>query len=320
MALASSPLRKSLGPAPLLRSKSLWTRSVCVGGLGIAVTVVLQGWNLGSWTRTAAPFSIALALAALWYFYLRISGLSACWSALFAGSLLGLGRSQCAAFSSASWGTWCSSLGCGIFVYAMLCVLSAYARERGLQPLATIALILAIGVVARPPVIVGCILVSLVIFIDERLRTAGLLSSLLLLFTPVGLCGVFLGIMNYFSPGGFSLAEWNLNLAESAFDIHTAELLHIGSGTLVFLLAVLGVRLSEKKAGTPDLALVVLCSFLGLVGTMRGIPGRLSVDDLRLILTCGGCALLVVAPPTRLPARVAVCVAAIVPSIVETWL
>jgi len=320
MALASSPLRKLLGPTPLRKHETLWARLVCVGASGIVVAGVLHGVGLGGSTRTAAPFSIALALGALWCFHLRTSGLSACWSALFAGSLFGLWRSQCAAFSSANWGTWCSSLGCGVFVYAMLCVLSAYGRERGLQPLATIALILAIGVVARPPVIVGCILVSLMIFIDERLRTAGLLSSLLLLFTPVGLCGVFLGIMNHFSPGGFSLAEWNWNLAESTFDIHAAELLHVGSGTLLFLLVVLGVRFLEKKAGTPDLALVILYLFLGLVGTMRGIPGRLSVDDLRLILTCGGCALLVVAPPSRPPARVAVCVAAMVPSIVGVWL
>lgn len=317
MALASSPLRKSLGLTLLLRSKSLWTRLVCVGGLGIAVTVVLPG--LGSWARIAGPVSIALGLGALWCLHLRISGLSACWPAFFSGSLFSLWRGQCAAFSSSNWATWFSSLGCGVFVYAVLCVLSAYEQKRGLQPLATIALVLAIGVVAKPPVIVGCILVSLMIFIDERLRTEGLLSPLLLLFTPIGLCGVSLGIMNHFSSGGFFLAEWNWNLTESALDLHTVELLHVGSGTLLFLLAVLGVRLLEKKAGTPDLGLVILYLFLGLVGTMRGIPGRLSVEDLRLILTCGGCALLGVAPPTRLSARVAVCLAAMVPSIVGTW-
>lgn len=101
------------------------------------------------------------------------------------------------------------------------------------------------------------------------------------------------------------------------FDAHTAAVLHGSAGALAFVLAVLAARLFEKKSEKSDLALILLVLFLGTVGTMQAMPGRLSVDDVRFIITCGSCALLGIAPPNRLPARVAVCAAAIVPLAVD---
>lgn len=323
MESVSSPLQKSLGPGPLRKDETHWERIACLGGLAVLATVVLHQRNVGQWTNLAATLSMAGALGAFWYMHLRMSRLSSGWSGLFAAGMLGLWKSECATISTAGWTNWWSALGCAVFVYAMLCVLSTHECERGLQPLATTALILAIGVLARPPVIMGCILVSLLILVGEWRNERSPVSSMLLLFTPVCLCSIFLRFMNHLSSSGLLPAAWSLDTSAATggppFDaLSTAALRHTVP-TLLLMLAVLAGRFLEQKVGKPDMAFLFLSLFLGIVGTMQAMPGRLSVDDLRLILMGGCCALIALAPPTRLPARLLVCSAAIGPLIVDAW-
>ena len=198
-------------------------------------------------------------------------------------------------------------LGCGVFVYVMLWVLSMHERERGLQPIATAALALSMGVVARPPVIFACILLSLVIFLDQRRSEAGLMSTLMLLFTPAFLCAVLLGFLDHIWPGGLVSKLWDMDYSGDVVTTVTVlryeAIILRGSATLALVVAVLAARVLEKQVGKTDLGFVLLFVFLVSIGTMRTLPGRLTIDDLRLVLTCSACSLLATKPPVRLLSR-----------------
>lgn len=319
---SSQPLR-SHEPNPLHEHQTFWVWFACLGALGIGATATLHALNLGNWTHSAATWSMAGALVAFWSLHLRVSGLPPLWVGLFTACMLVVWRRQSVAILAVGWTNWWSALGCAVFVYAMLCVLSTHERERGLQPLATTALILAIGVLARPPVIMGCILVSLLILFGEYRNERRPLSSMLLLFTPVCLCWITLSFMNHFSSTGLLPVEWRWNTsavtAGPPFDALSEVAFRQVAPTLILMLAILAVRLLEEKIGKPDLAFLFLSLFLGTVGTIQVMPGRLSGDDVQLILTGGCCALIALDPPARLLARLLVCSAAIGPFVVDAW-
>jgi hypothetical protein len=89
------------------------------------------------------------------------------------------------------------------------------------------------------------------------------------------------------------------------------------TATLIFVVGVLAARLFERRTGKADLALVFMVLTLCTIGVSAWMPGRLSVDDVRLVLTCGGASLLALRPPDHVPERLLVTSTSLVAMVVD---
>jgi len=149
----------------------------------------------------------------------------------------------------------------------------------------------------------ACILLSLVIFLDERRQEGGFLPSFMLLFTPAFLCALLLAFLDHVWPGGLVNKVWEIGYSGEAVTTATAiqyeAIAYRSSATLALVAAVLAVRVLEKQVGKTDLGFVFLFLFLVVIGTVRRLPGRLTIDDLRLVLTLSACSLFAIKPPRR---------------------
>jgi len=269
----------------------------------LSLVLLLERLTPSSGRVLGASFGMGTVLVIGWFLHLRSSGFRLGWSVLLASLLCGVFTGVLVHVASPGWMHWWSSLGCGVFVYMMIWVLGMHERERGLQPIATAALALSMGILARPPVIVACILLSLVIFLDERRQEGGFFSSFMLLFTPALLCAILLGSLDYVWPGGLVNKVWELGYPGEAVTTATAiqyeAIAFRGSATLSLVAAVLTARVLERQVGKTDLGFMFLFLFLVVIGTVRSLPGRLTIDDLRLVLTFSACSLFAIKPPRR---------------------
>jgi hypothetical protein len=194
--------------------------------------------------------------------------------------------------------SWLGALGCGLFVYAMIWVYAAHEREPGLQPLATAALVLSIGVMAKPAVVAGCVSLSLVLFIDQRRHVGGWWRSLLLLLTPVFLCAGLLAILNSLWAGGLTNLMWDARVPGGMGATLWSFTGFAGEAHLLCVpLALLVSELLEGKARRTVLAYLFLIMFVGAIGTAAWMPYPLSLADLTMVVVAGGCALLALNPP-----------------------
>jgi hypothetical protein len=271
---------------------------VFIAGLFVYTAVAVAHYPaFGAWSHTWTAMVVAVGISACWCAHLNSAGLRQGWGVAAAAVLLLL-LAKPWLRESGDLRSWLGTLGCGLFVYAMIWVYAAHEREPGLQPLATAALVLSIGVVAKPAVVAGCACLSLAVFIDQRREVGGWWRSTLLLLTPVLLCAGFLGILNSLWAGGLVSMMWGSNSPEltgarlwSLTDL--AGVAHI----LWLPLGVLAGQLLEGKAPKTALAYLFLAAFASAVGTAQWMPHRLSVEDVAIVVIAGGCSLLALDPP-----------------------
>jgi hypothetical protein len=203
-----------------------------------------------------------------------------------------------------------TAVGCAVFVYVMLWVSDVHEVEPGLRPLATIALLLSIGVLTKPAVAISCLLLSLVTFIGGRRRFGGLVSYCLLLFTPAALCLLMLLTLNMLAPGTLHGAIPNITILHISeghcsrpldFSVLSSE-----STVLCFALAVLLARLVGRKSNILDFGFFVILVFLTTAGMAQWMPQALSTTEIRMIVYAASACLLALAPPQKALPRVMV--------------
>lgn len=320
MASASSQMQKSRTPARSAQDTG-WVRLLGIVVSLLICTSFVQHLYPTDITTTTLLFFMAASLAAAWCVHLRDGGLPHGWSLTLGVLAIGIVMAEFQHIFMGGLGACWSAMGSGLFVYLMVWIFGMHEREKGLQALATAALALSVGILARPPVILGCVLLSVILFVDERRSWGSSFSSLLLLITPVLLCAVLLGFLNFFWRDGVLHTLWNYgNLRTGAAvdgDNRFSALLIRETATFIFVIGVLAARLLERRAGKADLALVFMVLTLSTVGVRAWMPGRLSVDDVRLVLTCGGASLLALKPPTHLPERLLVTTTSLVAMVVD---
>lgn len=200
--------------------------------------------------------------------------------------------------TEAKLGNWLSALGCAIFVYAMVSVFRMQSHDGGLQAIATAALSLSLGMIAKPPVLLVCALFSVVAFYEDRRHAGGLPRLILLLFTPFFLCLgslIFLSFLYYGTTADFwwdsakaVVPHWPLLIP------HVADLWPVA-----FALAVVLSRATAGQAGRADAAFFFLMLFLPALRWVPWIPDPVSELDMSAMLTAGAASLLAAQPLRR---------------------
>lgn len=303
MESASSLRLKSPAPKPS-------TRSALLPRAGL--TLLLAAWIL-AWMKTvpqwesriyfALPLILVLSFCLFWNFRVCVAGLPWGWSVTFAGLLAGQ-LSLWAVHLQTAPVALLKALGSAVFVYILLWIFAMHERDPGLRPLATSALMMSIGILALPPVVIGCALLSLAFFLDQRRALRSTVNLLLLLFTPVVLCVLSLTILDMLSWGSIREVLRVVRLNHNN-DNTWGITLHVGA-SLAVVGGVLLSRLIERESRPGDLALVGLLLFLGTAGRAYWMPGALSIADLSVIAYAGAASLLALSPPRALFARLAV--------------
>jgi hypothetical protein len=301
MASANLPDANSSAPLPLSsRALNRWHFGILLLlTLASLLLVSKHDWTDFS-TRAIAVLCMAVACL-LWCFHLS-AGMLCRNHAYPLAALLACQLILPSIYSSAiPASAWLGALGCGIFVYAMLWVAAVHECEPGLQPLATIALLLSIGVLAKPAVAIACAILSALSFFRSRRKFGGFLNSTLLLITPAMLCAfAFLALKALTTTafrGTFPQAMTG-HLSQNSGPLDLSMLIQ-ESQSLWFSLAVLLSRFFERKTGISDVSYFILIAFLSTAGAAHWMPSALSQIDIQLIVYAGAACLLALSPPKR---------------------
>jgi len=248
--------------------------------------------------------AMLIAVCFLWSLHLRVAGLGALWSLVYAGLLAGSCVLSSARVANQSLPRWLEAIGCGLFVYALLWVIRMHEEESGLQALASAALVLSIGMLAKPAVLMVSILLSLLFFFEDR-RVAGSVGrTFLLLFTPLLLCFSSLIVLSLLYYGNLVGLWWIGALGARP------PVLEVRSGAPALWpvwigLAVLLCRALAGRWARPDVGYVGLAVALPAMGTLKWIPGAVSRVDFAVMLVCGAAGLLAQDVPRSWTARLA---------------
>jgi hypothetical protein len=301
-------------PSGKLRARSLpaadrqkwWRRAAVL----LLLTTLVVAWAVShhlSYASLFLPVVLTIVLALGWMFHLRAGSMPGDWAFVFA--VMFAGQVLWAILRLRPPGSVpLLAFGNGLFVYAMLWVFAIHEREPGLRPLATAALTLSLGIVAAPPVVIACVLLSLVFFLDQRKVFRSTTNLLLLLFTPVLLCVLTIAAVDVVTQGSVRSAGrgfWTAN--QTATGLGTGrELIPQQLGGFFLAFGALLSRLWERQSRACDLALIGLLGFLTTIGRAHWMPSPLSITDLSMLAYAGGACLVALNPPrTRIGRLVA---------------
>jgi hypothetical protein len=273
MGSVSLPRVKSSAPT-LLFSQSLkqWHRGTallaCLVSFGF-VSMVAKGG-----VAVAAAIISIIAAAALWSLRLRFGGLGWPWAASFSALLVSQIALTALQHLDAPPFIWLAALGCGLFVYALVWVSSMHEQNAGLQAIATIALLLSLGVMSKPALAMACLLVSGGLFIANRHRFGGPLGSALLFFTPTALCFTAVVVVDFLTDGAV-LSHFTGSPVLKSMPDSGLPLLILIAPSLWLAFSVMLERVCEGKLGIPDFSFVLTIAFSSTAGIARWMPDRL---------------------------------------------
>jgi hypothetical protein len=301
MESASPPRSKSSEPTALLLESGAWLpRAVLKAFLllpALLVAVPLTWWiyvHFGPDLPELGPEQMVrsgIVLGCiLWFTHLRFQGVGLLARA-FLATILGYGC-WLSPVGAASGMAWLRPAVAASMVYVLIASIDLRRRTGDLQAVASVALVLPLGIVAGTPVLAACALLSVLVLFDRREMAGGAGGLCLLLFTPLITCGpliLFLQNLNgntrVLDSISFSVpADLNPGLALPA-SLEEAW-------PLILLLVVLLVRLLTGRSGRPDL----FCIFLP-VATMffhmltNGGDTRLQLE-IKAMLVSGAASLL----------------------------
>ena len=284
-------------------------------GISLLLSLVLFGFLsefIGGWLSVCAALLSMLAAYGLWHLHLRSSGLPRIWTAALPALLAFQMLLTVLRHLDIRSSIWFAALGCGLFVYALVWVTSMHERNAGLQAIATIALLLTLGVISKPALAMACLLVSFGLFIANRRRFGGLLGSALLFFTPTMLCFAAIALVNFLMAGAL-FSHLDGNPAQKIMPNSGWPLIFQIAPSLWFAFSVLLARSGERRIGIPDFSFLLTIVFASTAGIASWMPDPLSAADIMLIVYAGTACLLSVAPPQKLPWRLIVLAAACIP-------
>ena len=277
-------------------------RLAALASLAVALLIFDWTWGQGrdSSQRVVAILA-AVTLSVLWWWHLELASLPRGWSAalalLISGQLLLSILSVGATSIRFSFG----ALGCGVFVYAMLWIFGTHDRQPGLWPVASAALLLSIGFIAKPAILLACVVASILMFVGERNRFGGMRDFALLLFTPLILFLLSVSLVAVLWAGTPQRAIQSLLAVYQGppgWSVASRFALLIGeSGNLCLIVAVLATRLLEGKTGCPDLACLFLLLSVGSVCVAPGMPAPPTPMDLSVTACAGAGSLVALEPP-----------------------
>lgn len=277
------------------------------------VFVALLAAALAPWlyTRLHANFQANIlfllpALAgALWYLHLRVAGGG---GRVISAVLVAPSIAYCELYLSQNTHLRAldllAALGCGVFVYATIWVLSVHSELPGLQTVATAAAILTIGTIAKPALLLACVFLCLIIFSSRIRRDCGLVHFALLLFTPVIMCEMALiGLTFLYSGKMVSLGHYRITIATTGSLF--PPLLPWAIWPAIFVAAVLLTRGIERAWGTADLALGYFIVMLPFLQKVQWSSDPISWLDIVSVILCGSASLIAVSRPLhRLESKV----------------
>ena len=306
MASAGSRALNLPGPPPAgARPSGRWQIAALLTCLFLFCALPWLHGHVGHWLGPTTTAFIMLMACGCWTVHLHRGGLPRTWSWLFAALLAGQWIATLMHQLTPVPVRWLSALGCGVFVYAMLWVFATHERDPGLRSLATVALLLSVGVLAKPAVLIACALLALCFFLEEGRSVGGVLASVLLLLTPVFLCVLTLITLNALIAGSFAHVEWigpttiDSSLLPMPSQVHKLPIAWFG-------LSVVLARLFARQGGLSDLAYVALTTFVATAGVAHWMPDRISTLDLSLVIAGGAAILLALDPPRTLWGRLMV--------------
>ncbi len=270
---------------------SSWQLSLVLIGTLLAVCALGVARSSGLKPGMLAPSAILALLLWLWHMHLRRSGCP--WAVSVAPVFLAawelslrIGRA----------GTG-SLLAGGVFVYLVIWIFCAYEREPGLQPLATLALLISAGILATPTIAIACAVLGISFFVrNHRTADSGPLGFGLLLFTPLALCVAAVAMLAFLraeSLGAGSLAATVRLVAHTGIRqvvSATVSTLTAMIRELLFPLAVLALRIGNRRAGAADLAFALVVLIAMLLGSAQWIGS--DAQSIQVIGVGGAAALL----------------------------
>ena len=167
----------------------------------------------------------------------------------------------------------------GVFVYLVIWTFCAYEREPGLQPLATLAILISAGILATPTIAIACAVLGIGFFVRNRRRgIGGSLGFALLLFTPLMLCVgaivllAFLRAETLFARPLSATVQMVSHTGVRQLAAQTAADLLSMIKELLFPLAVLALRVGTRRAGAPDLALALVVLVVAALHATQWVP------------------------------------------------
>jgi hypothetical protein len=194
----------------------------------------------------------------------------------------------------------------GVFVYLVIWIFCAYEREPGLQPLATLAVLISAGILATPTIAIACAVLGIGFFVrNRRAGIGGSLGFALLLFTPLMLCLVALSILAFLRAEALfarPLAETLRMISNVGVRRVAAQsginLLNMAKG-LLFQLVVTAVRIGTRREGAPDVALVLVVLVVAVLHATRWMAT--DAVSIPIVSLTGAAALLTQSflPPSR---------------------
>jgi len=303
--------------SPIFQSRKGLVVAVLATAAVIALVLSSSWGELRCTHRVLVMLSTAgvVVLGGLWHLHLNACGRREVWLAALPPMLSLQLACVILVTSAASVAAWLSAMGSGIFVYFMLWTLAAYERERGLQPLASGALLLSGGIITKPAVALTCLLLSLILFLLRgRRHDAGLKGFALLLFTPAVLTVISVVIL--FSVAGGQLGgllaiplAWRAHGTYVGWGGDPILAAAVRSG-IAFSLAVTLSRILDHTAGISDVAYGALLVILLATARAQCLPIPVGGADLAMITYAGGAVLAALAPPRAFPSRALVALGA----------
>ena len=273
---------------------------IVVAGSLLTFAIVLNQRQLGAWAAPATAALLTLFGCSFWYLHLQAGGFPDSWSVIFPSLLaaqLLIGFTHRLKPHAAAWE---GALGCAAFAYAMLWIFNTQKHDAGLQSVATAALMLSIGILAKPPVLIACAVLSLAVFFEESRRLGGFLRSAVLLLTPLLLCVVAVAVLRALAIDAFR--TWAVNSHPDPAPLRISSLAK-QFPALPFCASVLTSRLFMRKIGNPDLAFLFLLVVLPTFGAAPWMPIPMSMLDISMIICWGAACLLALDPPLQLACR-----------------
>ena len=210
----------------------------------------------------------------------------------------------------------------GLLLYAMIWALAGQNSRRGLQALASVALLMPFALFTRPPILLAALfLVFLAMFGCGR-KYGGYLQSALLVFTPVVLCIVVALALRHLAIATVRFPLWRLHLFSSS-SWHFAPLdglrLLPMAPILVLAFAVLLIRAVKGKSGAADFAYLALLICM-LAGVLLHPTGEArATSEIEIAICAGGMSLISVAPPRRWPFRALMFLVSLIALALHTW-